>query len=81
MENNTLFKFVNNLWKNGKDFSQKYKKFYDYYDGKLNQNYFGNEEKTSENIIEEIIETKVNATLDAPFTIQVVPSISPLKDI
>jgi len=81
MENKTLFKLVNNLWKNGKDFSEKYKKFYDYYDGKLNKNYFGNEEKTSENIIEEIIETKVNATLDAPFTIQVVPSVSPLKDI
>ena len=81
MENKTLWKLVKNLWDNGKSFEDKYKKFYDYYDGKLTKNYFGNEEKTSENIIEEIIETKVNATLDAPFTIQVVPSISPLKDI
>lgn len=81
MENKSLWKLVKNLWDNGKSFEDKYKKFYDYYDGKLTKNYFGNEEKTSENIIEEIIETKVNATLDAPFTIQVVPSISPLKDI
>lgn len=81
MENKSLWKLVKNLWDNGKSFEEKYKKFYDYYDGKLTKNYFGNEEKTSENIIEEIIETKVNATLDAPFTIQVVPSISPLKDI
>jgi len=81
MENRSLWKLVNNLWQNGKNFEEKYKKFYDYYDGKLKGNYFGNEDKTTENIIEEIIETKVNATLDAPFTIQVVPSISPLKDI
>lgn len=81
MENKNLYILVKNLWNNGKNFEDKYKKFFDYYDGKLNGNYFGKEEKTSENIIEEIIETKVNATLDAPFTIQVVPSVSPLKDI
>ena len=80
MENKSLYKLVKNLWDNGKNFEDKYKKFFDYYNGKLNGNYFLNEEKTSENIIEEIVETKVNATLDAPFTIQVVPSISFLKD-
>lgn len=81
MKNKNLYKLVKNLWDEGKNFEEKYKKFYNYYDGKVSKDYFGNEEKTSENIIEEIIETKVNATLDAPFTIQVVPSISPLKDI
>ena len=80
-KNKALWNLVNNLWKNGTSWSEKYKKFYDYYDGKLDKNYFGNEEKTSNNIIDEIIETKVTATLDAPFTIQVVPSISPLKDL
>ena len=80
-KNKALWQLVNNLWKNGTSWSEKYKKFYDYYDGKLDKNYFGNEEKTSNNIIDEIIETKVTATLDAPFTIQVVPSISPLKDL
>ena len=80
-KNKTLWNLVFNLWKNGTSWSEKYKKFYDYYDGKLNQNYFGGETKTSNNIIDEIIETKVTATLDAPFTIQVVPSISPLKDL
>ena len=80
-KNKSLWNLVNSLWKNGTSWSEKYKKFYDYYDGKLNRNYFGNEEKTSNNIIDEIIETKVTATLDAPFTIQVVPSISPLKDL
>jgi len=80
-KNKSLWKLVNNLWKNGTSWAEKYKKFYDYYDGKLNHQYFGNEEKTSNNIIDEIIETKVTATLDAPFTIQVVPSISPLKDL
>ena len=80
-KNKALWKLVNNLWKNGTSWSEKYKKFYDYYDGKLNQNYFGGETKTSNNIIDEIIETKVTATLDAPFTVQVVPSISPLKDL
>lgn len=76
-----LYKLVSSLWKNGTSWTEKYKKFYNYYDGKLNQNYFGGEEKTSNNIIDEIIETKVTATLDAPFTVQVVPSISPLKDL
>ena len=80
-KNKALWNLVNNLWKNGTSWTEKYKKFYDYYDGKLDKNYFGNEEKTSNNIIDEIIETKVTATLDAPFTIQVVPSISPLKDL
>ena len=80
-KNKSLFNLVNNLWKNGTSWTEKYKKFYDYYDGKLDKNYFGNEEKTSNNIIDEIVETKVTATLDAPFTIQVVPSISPLKDL
>lgn len=81
MENRNLYKLFKNLWDSGKKFDDKYKKFFDYYNGKLQQQYFLQEEKTSENIVEEIIETKVNATLDAPFTIQVVPSISPLKDI
>ena len=80
-KNKALWQLVNNLWKNGTTWTEKYKKFYDYYDGKLDKNYFGNEEKTSNNIIDEIVETKVTATLDAPFTIQVVPSISPLKDL
>lgn len=80
-KNKALYKLVSNLWKNGTSWTEKYKKFYNYYDGKLNQNYFGGEEKTSNNIIDEIIETKVTATLDAPFTVQVVPSISPLKDL
>lgn len=80
-KNKQLWQIVSGLWKEGKDFSTLYKKFYDYYDGKLTKNYFGNEDKTSNNIIEEIIETKVISTLDAPFTIQVVPSLSPLKDI
>ena len=80
-KNKALWNLVNNLWKNGTTWTEKYKKFYDYYDGKLDKNYFGNEEKTSNNIIDEIVETKVTATLDAPFTIQVTPSISPLKDL
>ena len=80
-KNKALWNLVNNLWKNGTTWTERYKKFYDYYDGKLDKNYFGNEEKTSNNIIDEIVETKVTATLDAPFTIQVVPSISPLKDL
>ena len=80
-KNKALLKLVFNLWNNGTSWAEKYKKFYDYYDGKLDKNYFGNEEKTSNNIIDEIVETKVTATLDAPFTIQVVPSISPLKDL
>lgn len=80
-KNKALYKLVSNLWKNGTSWTEKYKKFYNYYDGKLNQNYFGGEEKTSNNIIDEIVETKVTATLDAPFTVQVVPSISPLKDL
>lgn len=80
-KNKALWQLVNNLWKNGTTWTEKYKKFYDYYDGKLDKNYFGNEEKTSNNIIDEIVETKVTATLDAPFTIQVVPSISPLKNL
>ena len=53
-----LYKLVSNLWKNGTSWTEKYKKFYNYYDGKLNQNYFGGEEKTSNNIIDEIVETK-----------------------
>ena len=80
-KNKALWNLVNNLWKNGTTWTERYKKFYDYYDGKLDKNYFGNEEKTSNNIIDEIVETKVTATLDAPFTIQVTPSISPLKDL
>lgn len=80
-KNKALWNLVFNLWKNGTTWTEKYKKFYDYYDGKLDKNYFGNEEKTSNNIIDEIVETKVTATLDAPFTIQVTPSISPLKDL
>ena len=79
-QNKALWNLVNNLWKNGTSWTEKFKKFYDYYDGKLDRKLY-NEDKTSNNIIEEIIETKVTATLDAPFTIQVVPSISPLKDL
>ena len=80
-KNKALWNLVYNIWKNGTSWTERYKKFYNYYDGKLGDKYFDNEEKTSNNIIEEIIETKVTATLDAPFTIQVVPSISPLKDL
>ena len=80
-KNKSLWNLVSNLWKNGTSWTEKYKKFYDYYDGKLKEKYYDNEDKTSNNIIEEIIETKVTATLDAPFTVQVVPSISPLKDL
>ena len=80
-KNKALWKLVNNLWKNGTSWTEKYKKFYDYYDGKISDKYFDKEDKTSNNIIEEIVETKVTATLDAPFTIQVVPSISPLKEL
>ena len=58
-KNKALYKLVSNLWKNGTSWTEKYKKFYNYYDGKLNQNYFGGEEKTSNNIIDEIVETKV----------------------
>ena len=80
-KNKSLWNLVSNLWKNGTSWTEKYKKFYNYYDGKLKEKYYDNEDKTSNNIIEEIIETKVTATLDAPFTVQVVPSISPLKDL
>lgn len=80
-KNKALWKLVNNLWKNGTSWTEKYKKFYDYYNGKISDKYFDKEDKTSNNIIEEIVETKVTATLDAPFTIQVVPSISPLKEL
>lgn len=80
-KNKALWNLVYNIWKSGTFWTEKYKKFYNYYDGKLNDKYFDNEDKTSNNIIEEIVETKVTATLDAPFTIQVVPSISPLKDL
>ncbi|MCR4663663.1 MAG: hypothetical protein K5622_07275 [Endomicrobiaceae bacterium] len=79
-KNKTLWNLVYNLWENGTSWEKKYKKLYDYYDGKLDKKLF-TEDKTSDNIIEEIVETKVTATLDAPFTIQVVPSISPLKDL
>ena len=79
-QNKALWNLVNNIWKNGTSWSERYKKFYDYYDGKLDKKLY-NEDKTSNNIIEEIVETKVTATLDAPFTIQVVSSISPLKEL
>ena len=79
-QNKALWNLVYNIWKNGTSWTEKFKKFYDYYDGKLDRKLY-NEDKTSNNIIEEIVETKVTATLDAPFTIQVVPSISPLKDL
>ena len=79
-QNKALWNLVNNIWKNGTSWTEQYKKFYNYYDGKLDKKLY-NEDKTSNNIIEEIIETKVTATLDAPFTIHVVPSISPLKDL
>ena len=79
-QNKALWNLVYNIWKNGTSWTEKFKKFYDYYDGKLDRKLY-NEDKTSNNIIEEIVETKVTATLDAPFTIQVVPSISPLKEL
>ena len=79
-QNKALWNLVNNIWKNGTSWTEKYKNFYGYYDGKLDKKLY-NEDKTSNNIIEEIVETKVTATLDAPFTIQVVPSISPLKEL
>ena len=56
-QNKALWNLVNNIWKNGTSWTEKYKKFYDYYDGKLKKKLY-NEDKTSNNIIEEIIEEK-----------------------
>lgn len=77
-----LWTTLKSLWDNGADYSEQSVKFYDYWDGKIEKSkYFGNEDKTSLNVVKEIVETKVASALDAQFSIQVVPSISPLKDM
>ena len=77
-----LWTTLKSLWDNGADYNEQSVKFYNYWDGKIEKaKYFGSEDKTSLNVVKEIIETKVSSALDAQFTIQVVPSISPLKDM
>lgn len=77
-----LWTTLKSLWDNGADYSEQSVKFYDYWDGKIEKaKYFGSEDKTSLNVVKEIVETKVASALDAQFSIQVVPSISPLKDM
>jgi len=77
-----LWTTLKSLWDNGADYNEQSVKFYNYWDGKIEKSkYFGNEDKTSLNVVKEIVETKVASALDAQFTIQVVPSISPLKDM
>lgn len=76
-----LWTTLKSLWDNGADYSEQSVKFFNYWDGKIEKKYFGGEDKTSLNIVKEIVETKVASALDAQFTIQVVPSISPLKDM
>lgn len=75
-KNKELWKIINKLWDSGETYSEQIKKNKEYWNGKYTLSssiYFNAQEKTAANIITPIIETKVDAILDAQFTVAVLP--------
>ena len=72
------------LHSEGQNLSSNISKYYDYWDGKYaapKNSYFTDQTKTSCNIVKQIVESKLSATLDAQFSIGVVPKLNVFADI
>lgn len=83
----TLWDIVNKLWEEeSENPSQKYKEYFDYWDGKLKQtfaatHYFPEQKKTPVNQCKKIVETKLDVMLDTPFEISVKPKLNAFADV
>lgn len=78
-----LFDKVWKLWDEGESRADDCKKYFDYWDGKLNKSHaalFSDQKKSTSNVIKEIIECKLDNMLDAQFTIGVVPVLNSFVD-
>ena len=85
-DNDKLFEFVMNLWEKSEDKSEFVQKCYDYWDGKqtspaANTLFFSDQNKSANNIVNEIIETRISSMLDAQFRMSVVPALNPFSDL
>lgn len=73
------------MWEDGETHKEKLNDLYGYWDGtnyKLPADSFFNKEKrTSDNIVRQIVEAKLTATLDAQFSAAVVPKIYSFADM
>jgi hypothetical protein len=79
-----LWEKIYKLHENGENISRNVQKFYDYWDGKYEapgNSHFKDQSKTSCNIIKQIVEAKLTATLDAQFSVNVVPKLNVFADI
>ena len=81
-QDNTVWTFLDNIWKTGQTREEEIKKYYDYWDGKIaGINPFPKQEKSATNIIQPIVETKLKSMLDAQFTLAVVPQIKTFSNL
>lgn len=81
---NLTWDIIKKLWDDGKSLKGEVQANFDYWDGKYEapaDSLFRDQKKTSCNVCKEIAETKLNSTLDSPFTIAVVPKIGAFSDM
>lgn len=83
--NDVLWKLVKDLWDKAESKSDLCKQAQSYWEGNLTQSlpaniYFPSQNHTNCNIIKPIIETKLKNTLDAQFTMAVMPDIGSFYD-
>lgn len=79
-----LWELLNDLWDNQSDnISVKYKKNFGYWNGDYNpeNEKLKDQKKTTCNIVKRIVETKCASTLDAEFTLNVVPELNSFASI
>lgn len=86
IKNEKLWKIVHNAWKNGIDNSGEVSKYNNYWEGMLTKKismskFFDDDFKSSCNVCQPIIETKVMSLLDAQFTINVLPKLTSINSI
>lgn len=82
MNNDSLWKLLNDLWEKGTNKSKFVKECVDYWEGKVSESHKkSNFQKTGTNVINPIIETKLRAVLDADFTFSVVPQIKSFQNL
>jgi hypothetical protein len=82
-ENEQLWEFLWELWDKGENRTEIVKEYYQYWDGTLTpppNSPFSDQKKTSCNIIKEIVEAKLANTLDAKFSVSVVPKYNSFSD-
>ena len=83
--NDTLWKLAKDLWEKGESKKDYVEKMRSYYEGELvnklpGNSYFSDQEKSCDNVIEPIVETKISTLLDAQFVTSVVPDMGSFFD-